>query len=239
MRGLASLVNTLWVCCLVLMLEVPSWHPESSLTSMTLLLPFPEMFCNKTGLSSPFSWSMGFCHSTSKKKKGNIMISTGFSLYLKLTVCFTDCPLCIALPCTPFSFLLLILPLPLLEQVRLHTSVTPGLESCALKRLSANASSPNFAGCGFNLAARVRGVLQQHKSHLYLLHFLSAVCTLFCFYRNTASFSTMTVKDHAVCSSILQALLSFSCWDDQISGPVRVIVSPLPGQAGSSWCREN
>lgn len=238
MRELASLVSTLWVCCLVLMLEVPSWHSESSLANMTPLLPFPETFCNKTGLSSPFSQVMGFPHHTfSKKKKGNIIISTGFSLYLKLTFCFPDCPFCIALPCIPFSFLLLILPL--LEQVRLHTSVTPGLESCALTRLSANACSPDFAGCGFNLAARVQGVLQQHKPHLYLLHFLSATCTLFCFYRNTAIFSAVMVKDHVVCSSIVQTLLCFSHWGDQVSAPVRVTVSPLPGQTDLSSFREN
>lgn len=33
--------------------------------------------------------------------------------------------------------------------------MTPGLESCALKRLKANTISPSSAGCGFNLAARV------------------------------------------------------------------------------------
>lgn len=157
---------------------------------------------------------MDFCHSTSKKKKGNIMISTGFSLYLKLTVCFTDCPFCIALPCILFSFLLLILPLPLLEQVRLHTSVTPGLESCALKRLSANASSPNFAGCGFNLAARVQGVLQQNKSHLYLLHFLScALCFVFT--------ETQLVSQQWWWKTMLSALLFYRLFSVSAAGMIR------------------
>lgn len=41
----------------------------------------------------------------------------------------------------------------------------------------------------FNLAARVQGVLQQHKPRLYLLHFHIAVSTLFCLCRNAANFS--------------------------------------------------
>lgn len=148
-------------------------------------------------------------------------MSTGFSSYLKLNFLPPVCPVCILLPPIPFSFVFFTL-LRLFEQVRLYTSMTAGLESCALKRLNANASSPDFTGCGFNLAARVQGVLQQHKPHLYLLHCHAAVSTLFCLCSNTANFST-TLCQFFLSRDSFQTC--FSHWDDQISASVRISVS--------------
>lgn len=108
---------------------------------------------------------------------GNTIMSTGFSSYLKLIFLLPVCPVCILLPPIPFSFVFFTL-FCLLEQVGPYTSMTAGLESCALKRLNANASSPDFTGCGFNLVARVQEMLQQHKPYLYLLHFHTAVYIL-------------------------------------------------------------
>lgn len=155
-------------------------------------------------------------------------MSTGFNSYLKLIFLLPVCPVCILLPPIPFSLVFFTL-LCLLEQAGLYTSLTAGLESCALKRLNANASSPDFTGCGFNLAARVQGVLQQHKPHLYPLHLHTAVSALFCLCRNTANFS-MTLCQFFSRDSFQTC---FSHWDDHISASVRISVSLLLDQTNS------
>lgn len=153
-------------------------------------------------------------------------------MYLKLTVLPPACPFCILLLCIPLSFLFFTLP-PLLQQVRSHISVTPGLENCVLKRLNANTSSLDFTGCVFNLAARVQGVLQQHKPILCPLHFCSALFT-FCLSRNTASFSTAPQRKTMFFFSRDSSQTCFSRCDDQRSPSIKIPASLLLDQTNSS-----